>query len=255
MYQRFKRSLIKPSELGMYLKDSWIRIWVYFFLLIILGTLPFLFIIYANPGLSSSQIQNISANFVDTLQGDYQVVDGSLVMPVELESKINIHEFDLYAIVISHAPKQFGYQQVGINFNKDYVSFHVSVYLVKTYTYSELGLNGFNFNDYSDQNINRFIKTINFIVSDNQTYNKAFQTLNVFINYLIEYLFFILMGVFLNRFLMKFSLKFKIAVYALTIYVILGLFSILFSLPILAFVGIVLLVVYLNKAFSKIIVN
>lgn len=190
MYQRFKRSLIKPSELGMYIKDSWLRIWVYFFLLLVVGIFPFLLIIYATPGLNNAQIQNVSSNFIENLQGNYTVIDNNLIIPLEEQSLIRGHEFDLYAISISHAPRLSGYQQVSIHFSKEYVQFFVSIYLVKTYTYSDLNLNGFSFNDYSSQNIDRFIRAINYMVIDNQVPNKLFQTTTVLINYAIEYLFF-----------------------------------------------------------------
>ena len=80
MYNRFKTGLLKPSEIGKYFKDSWLRVWAYFFMLVLIQILPFTVFVMVQDGLSVDEYQTIESSFREHLSGNHSIQNGLLVI-------------------------------------------------------------------------------------------------------------------------------------------------------------------------------
>ncbi len=254
MYQRFKRGLVKPSELSLYLKDSWARIGTYFFLLTLIIMLPFFITEYTTAGFTGHQMSVISAEFQQRLSGPYEIVDGELTIPSENLQDVKYVSIDLYTIGLINRPSNLEYQVIELVFTTTGIRYSVLRSNSMLYPYSEIGLENFSFNDYSSQNKDRLIYALNQVLSSNQVSNKTFQTMIFWFSTIFELMFLILIASLFNRGQMAYPFKLKIAVYASTIYVMCSLLAVLFGFGLLVYAGILMLVIYMNRAFSQIII-
>src|SRR5690606_2229785 len=98
MYSRFKSGLIQPQNLGLYLKDSWIKVWSYFFLLICIFMIPFIVVEFQQKGLRSDQLSSLYDRYQSSFVGPYQITDGKLSIPAENLIDQKYIQFDFYTI-------------------------------------------------------------------------------------------------------------------------------------------------------------
>src|SRR5690606_34931540 len=141
---------------------------------------------------------------------------------------------------------------IRIIFVKDGIRFSVAGVDSTLYSYESMNLLNYDFSDYSSSNIDKFIGAIDKVLIINKEVNQTVQSLVIITSTMIELLFFILLTVIFSRHPLPFKLKFKVAVYVSTIYVLLSLFALFTNNGIFIFAGIILLMVYMRKALSKI---
>lgn len=251
MYQRFKRALLIPSELYIYLKDSWLNVWVYFFLMLMLTALPFMMITWANTGFSDRNKIEIKEQFVENLSGTHKIVAGELIVEQEFLNSDKYINLDIYTIGIVNTPTSPEYQGIRIILIKDGVKLYTFGVLAKTYSYDELGLSDFDFSDYSLTNIDKFIRGINLIAIEYSAPTKVFSSFVTLLSSAIELIFFVIISATFSRTLIPFKFKFKIAVYVLTPYVVMSLFALFLGSGLFIFLGIILMMIYMRIAFSK----
>ncbi len=255
MYSRFKDSLVAPSNIVKYIKDKNSIVFSYFFLLIIFLTLPVVIFEISYFGLTSGQITNLSNNYSEKLSGPYEIVDNKLVIDINNYDLVKYIEIDYYTIGIINTPSRLLNYYYRITFTENglnYVSLIGDVR--KTYSYNELGIDNFDFDDISKANIDKFIKAINVVVKDNQTSYKMMMIAGSFFAGIFEVLILILLIALLNRHPMPYKLKLKLMFYAITPYIILTFFGTVFNLGFISFIGIILSSIYLRKATEKIMV-
>lgn len=251
MYKRFKRSLFAPSELALHLKDSWLKVWSYFFLLLILCSAPFLMIVYANTGFSNQEKLILKENFKEYLGGSHKIEDGQLTVEVTTSTQIIYFRMDIYTIGLIEAPSNLEYQGVRMILAENGLNLSMFGLPNKTYRYAELGLENFDFENHSSQNIDRFIIGLNTIVTDYSVQLKVYQTFSFLISTFIELLFFALIAAAFSRYPLPFKYKFKIAIYVLSVYVIASLFALFTNSGLFIFVGIIFMMINMRRAFSK----
>jgi len=253
MYNRFKTGLLKPSEIGKYFKDSWLRVWAYFFMLVLIQILPFTVFVMVQDGLSVDEYQTIESSFREHLSGNHSIQNGLLMIPSESLNEPRYFVMDAYTIGIINTPSQ---QLSGLNitFIDEGVRFSVSTLYRKYYSYESLGLHDFEFNDYSTLNVQKFMRAINTIVKDNQVFSKGF-SLGVFIaSTVIELLFISFLASSFTFTIIPFKVRYKIAVYVSTVYVIGSLFALVLYTSLIQLIGMIAVIVYMRIALSKLMV-
>ena len=251
MYQQFKRGLFIPSELSLHLKDSWLKVWVYFFLLLMLASLPFIMVALANDGLSYQEKILFKESYTDTLSGTHKIIDGELVIEPQYLNRDKYMRIDVYTIGIVNTPTSPEYQGIRMIFTTTGVRLTTFNIVAQTYSYDELGLFNFDFSDYSTNNIDRLIKSIDRIIIEHRAPTKVFQTMVVVMSTCFELMFFALISAAFSRHPLPFKFKFKISVYVLTVYVVASLFALFLNNGLFIFVGIILMMIYMRTAFSK----
>lgn len=251
MYQRFKRGLFIPSELAIYLNDTWLKVWVYFFLLVTIASLPFLMVSYGSYGFSNAEKIAFKDNYVTTLSGSHQIVDGELFIASENLGNARFLRLDIYTIGIVNTPTSPEYQGIRMIFTSNGIRLSTLQVPNRLYSYSELGIENFDFSNYSTQNIDQLIRALDIIVKDHHVTTKVYQTFLILGSTFIELMFFVLISAAFAKQMMPFNLKFKIAVYVLTVYVITSLFALILNTGIFIFIGIILMMIYMRLAFSK----
>ena len=251
MYQRFKRGLFIPSELSIYLKDSWLKVWVYFFLLLLLATLPFIMVVFGSNGLSNSEKIYIKEHYVEHLSSNHKIVDGKLIIdPLTIGEDVYLR-VDVYTIGMVNTPTSPEYQGIRLIFTEEGVRLTTFSLFVKTYDYNTLGLYNYDFSNYAHSNVDLFIKAINQIIIEHSVPTKSFQILVTVLSTFIELIFFVLISAAFVRHMIPFKYKFKMAVYVLTIYVVFSLFALFLNNGLFIFLGIILMMIYMRKAFSR----
>ncbi|MFA5692119.1 MAG: DUF1189 family protein [Acholeplasmataceae bacterium] len=255
MYTRFKDSLITPSLIVKYLKDKTSVIISYFLILVIIITLPIVIYEVSYTGLSSSQINKLTNEFTNNISGPYEIIDNKLEIDPVYYDLVKYLELDYYTIGIINTPSGFMDYYFRVVFTENGVNYSSLVGNTnKTYSFNELGLNNFDFNNYSNANIERFVKGLNIVIKDNQAQYKMMMVLGSFIANGFELLILALIIALFNRHIMPYKLKFKLSIYAISIYTVLSFFGVIFNLNILNFVGIIMASIYLRKATQKIMV-
>ena len=251
MYQRFKRGLFLPSELSMYLKDSWLKVWAYFFLMLILSALPFIMVTLASDGLSVQEKHFIKENYTERLAGSHQIIDGQLMIEPAYLTRDKYLKMDVYTFGIVNTPTSPEYQGIRLIFVEDGVRLYTFNVFAEMYTYEALNLENYDFSNSSTTNIDRFIKAVDLIVKAHNGPTKAFQTAVTLGSSMVELMFFVLISAAFSRHLLPFKFKLKMAIYVLTPYVVMSLFALFLNNSIFIFVGIIMMMVYMRKAFSK----
>jgi hypothetical protein len=219
--------------------------------MLMLTALPFMMITWANTGFSDRNKIEIKEQFVENLSGTHKIVDGELIVEQEFLNSDKYINLDIYTIGNVNTPTSPEYQGIRIILIKDGVKLYTFGVLAKTYSYDELGLSDFDFSDYSLTNIDKFIRGINLIAIEYSTPIKVFSSFVTLLSSTIELIFFVIISATFSRTLIPFKFKFKIAVYVLTPYVVMSLFALFLGSGLFIFLGIILMMIYMRIAFSK----
>ncbi len=255
MYSRFKRGLLIPSELPIYLKDTWVRLVTYFFLLVLISMLPFMIAEYPYQGMTSLEYRLIDSGIQTYISGDYGIVDGKLEIPFELRDKDLYMVAGAYTIAINNTPSSIDNQVARLTFLNEGIRYSALGYEVAYYSYVDLDLENYDFNDYSDLNKARLIGTLDSILKQNQFANKISQTILQFLISAFEVIFIVSLTALFFRKEVPYRYRFKMSLYATTIYVVCALFSIIFAFEILTIVGLILVMAYNYKALNFVIIK
>ncbi|VEU82842.1 DUF1189 family protein [Acholeplasma hippikon] len=253
MYQKFKRGLLKPRELGLYLADSWGKTWSYFFLLAAILFLPLIAIESTYSGLSTGELNTIEENYRTYFVSDSKVIDGKLVYDVNLKDSkqlvIGFYDVDFYQ------GETLYQSMVTLKFKETGIELKTLGFQIAFKSYEELGLNNFDFNDYSITNRQKLSNALNKMVIDNNIPVKIIYLVFALISTLFDLLVMVAIAAYFGPLRFPFKVKFKISVYCATIYAVFVLFANLFNLEILVFIGMIALVAYIRRAFSTIIMR
>ena len=208
-------------------------------------------ITWANTGFSDRNKIEIKEQFVENLSGTHKIVAGELIVEQEFLNSDKYINLDIYTIGIVNTPTSPEYQGIRIILVKDGVKLYTFGVLAKTYSYDELGLSDFDFSDYSLTNIDKFIRAMNLIAIEYSGPTKVFSSFVTLLSSAIELIFFVIISATFSRTLIPFKFKFKIAVYVLTPYVVMSLFALFLGSGLFIFLGIILMMIYMRIAFSK----
>ncbi|MBN3490797.1 DUF1189 family protein [Acholeplasma equirhinis] len=254
MYQRFRAGLVNPRMLAEYFKDSWLKVLTYFFLLVILLLVPFLLVELQFEGLRGDQINAIRNNYQEAFVVPYEIKEGKLTLIGETDVLDRGLSVDMVTVSIKSRGTSLLSGEIEIFFGEDSVSYFVSGFRQKTYSYDLLNLEGFSFQNYGSLDQEKFIKAVNYVVKDNKALHVGVQTGLYFLGNAIELGLMVLLATLLSKQGIPFGPKMKIAVYASTIYAITGFFGIVFALQIIQYIGIALLAFYMHRALSQFVV-
>jgi len=219
--------------------------------MLMLTALPFMMITFANNGFSDRNKIEIKDQFVEKLSGTHIIVDGELIVEQAFLNQDKYMNIDIYTIGIVNTPTSPEYQGIRIILVKDGVKLYTFGVLAKTYSYDELGLSNFNFSDYSLTNIDKFIRAMNLIAIEYSGPTKVFSSFVTLLSSAIELIFFVFISATFSRTLIPVKFKFKIAIYVLTPYVVMSLFALFLGSGLFIFLGIILMMIYMRIAFSK----
>src|SRR5690554_5498113 len=147
MYSRFKRGLLIPSELAIFLKDSWIRLVAYFFLLVLISMLPFMIAEYPYQGMTSLEYRLIDLGIQNNISGDYGIVDGRLEIPFELRDRDLYMTVGAYTIAINNTPSSIDNQVARFTFLTEGIRYSALGNQIAYYEYTALGLENYSFDD------------------------------------------------------------------------------------------------------------
>ena len=255
MYLRFRSALLQPKMIPHFIKDSWLKVWGYFFLLMIVLMIPFAITIVPVNGLRGDEILAIEENFSSRFFGPYEIENGKLLIEAHNLTDEKYLSIDNYTIRLLGRPLNSDVRNFEYIFLEEGIRFTLLGREYGYYPYEELGLQNFTFNDYSNKNIETFVKAINYIRKDNDFEIKSFQLSLYFGAGVAQTLFFILLTALLTRTQLSFKNRFKLIMYASTIYVICVTFGLLFGLNFLSWIGMLLLIIYSQIALSQFVVN
>jgi len=216
--------------------------------------IPFAIVILPVNGLRSDEIIAIEDNFSTRFYGPYEIVDGKLIInPQNLtdEKYLSIDNYTIRLIGRPLDPEVRSYEYV---FLEEGIRFTLLGSEYGYYPYEALGLEDYSFNDYSSNNIEKFVKAINYIRKDNDLEVKTFQMSVYFGAGILQTLFFVLLTALLSRTQLPFKLRFKLTLYTSTIYVMCMIFGLLFGLNFLVWIGMLLLIIYSQIALSQFVV-
>lgn len=247
MINRLKVSTSFPSAIGQFIKD---KIW-YVFLYIL-----FLSIFTSLPTIVKRSLQT-------EMDSDVVMAFEQALFNAELPYVIENHQLKTQEKV---APSTI-YNNMMLSLNQDanetvsgilynFKLLNLEIYIgpirVKSYTYEEMNVESFHFN-LRHQGDNKTLKTIL-----DYTYNNNRSLLGVsfgfgsVVVYFIEGLFFSFMLaiiLMLNTPRLKFKYRFIISAYAMTMYYLMTLIGELFGFGFLMFIGLILAVIYVNRAY------
>lgn len=254
MYKRFLSGLTKPREIILYLKDSWLKVWVYLTLLAVLLTVPFFIAETTYTGFSSHEITQINSGFQPYLSGPYQIIDSKLIIPIENQNdfkQINITSYSINLIntnTVASSMITLNFEETGVNI----LFFNV---LNSFETYESIGLTNFNFSDYSPANIQIFTNALQNLVSKYNIAIKAIYIGYVMLANILDIILITALVSFAIKSKLKFKHRFKLAVYNATIYAILVFYSNIFNMSFLTYVAMFIFLMRQKKTLSTIIMR
>lgn len=252
MLDRFKKSLLSPSQIGKYLNDSFGRVALYFSILIAVMILPTVLALIGSNGFGLDSHQAIFTALENNLRGEHQIIDGQLAIDSNQSFRARVGRYNVF---INSSP---GTTDSGffILFEQSTIAIYTMNFLVDRMTYEELNLNYYDFNDVSLLNMIRLSQAIEVLYLTNsgpiRTFEFITDVFRVTTDLISMILIISLFSIFLFR-KISFGYIFKLNIYAATIYALFYLLAILFSQSFLTFVGMFVFLMYSRKAFSKII--
>lgn len=255
MYQRFKRGLVKPSELALYLRDSSTWIVAYLFLLLVIMMLPFFVAEYSYSGMTSREYRILDESIPTLISDNYKIENGKLIIPLEVRERDLFVTAGAYTIAINNAPTDIESTLSRFTFVDEGIRYSIFGREIGYFTYESVGLENYNFNDYSSINKQLLLNALNSILLNHQFENKFSQTVFQALILIFEYLFVVTMVALLFRSDIPYRFRFKMTVYASTIYVIFSVLAQSFMVEFLMLVGFVLLLFYTFRAMSFILVK
>ncbi|CCV63978.1 conserved hypothetical protein (DUF1189) [Alteracholeplasma palmae J233] len=249
MYKKLKISLFSPAQIIELINDKWRSIWIYFFSIVLFLMIPTVIVNTMEKGMSVFQYRALSEVIKNEVRVDGKITNGIL------ETNNNVHvkfdQFDLY-IVKDKIDMQLTSTHM-IILEKDKVHYLFREMPVTSSSYKEIGLENYDFLDISSKNQNIFLNSMDTFFSINKASIVSLVILVDWLGIVIDLLLVVLVISFFNFKPVPFKYKFKVNIYASTIYVLFNFFAVLFQIQFIAYIGIVLMFVYSNKAFSRVI--
>lgn len=250
MFKRLTTSLTRPPQAVFFIKDSWGKTLLYFFLIPMLLMIPVWLSVTINPGMSVDRYEILVSSIKrDMVLEGTMIENGVLINPQDVTTSFEYFTIGMGNISTSN-------QQIMFYFDQTKLTLKVANITFDGVSYSEINLDNYDFSDSSNTNVRRLAGAI-------KTYYDAvdvFDTSEIFIVYLsaiIDYALLALLMAFLMIFVSRtlpftFSQRLKLSVYLSTIWIFMQLVIILFDEPILDFLAVGVLYVYHFWAYRSI---
>lgn len=254
MYKRFLSGLSKPREIILYLKDSWLKVWVYLILLAVLLTVPFFIAETTYSGFSSHEITQISSKFQSNLSGPYQIKDSVLIIPTENIYDVRGISVTSYTINLINAMPSSS-SMITLNFEENGIHIQFLNLINSFQTYKNIGLENYNFADYSPENIQILNNAFQNLLKKYDVIIKSIYLGYVFLSNIVDIILITALVSLAIRSKLKFKHKFKLAVYNATIYAVLVFYSNIFNMSFLTYVAMFVFLMRQKKTLSTIIMR
>lgn len=251
MFKRLATSLSKPPLAVFFIKDSWPRVIFYFLLLPFLLVIPYQISQMITPGMSLTRYELL----VETISKNL-VLDDASITDFELNYENSYQaSFDYYIIYIGE--HEVNNESIGIVFEKTNLSIYVRDQVVDTISYTDLGLESYDFSNDQIENIRYLASTIKTYLDQNQILSYVDFFLIYFLG-VIDYLFYIslmtiLMMLIIPLVKMPFNNRIKLSIYLTSIFIIVELVLILFNLTNLKSISIMFVYFYHIWAYKSIV--
>lgn len=250
MFKRLTTSLTRPPQAVFFIKDSWGKTLLYFFLIPMLLMIPIWLSVTINPGMSVDRYEIL----VSSIKRDF-VLEGTAIENGILNNPQSVTTtFDYFTLGMGDITSSS--QQILFYFDDTELTLKVANITFDGVPYTDLNLENYDFSDNSNTNVRRLAGAIK------EYYDAVdvFDTSEIFIVYLsalIDYALLVLLMAFLMIFLSRtlpftFSQRLKLSVYLSTIWIFMQLVIILFDEPILDFIAVGVLYFYHFWAYRSI---
>lgn len=264
MLKRFKTSLFQPNKIADFNNDSKLTTFIYFILLTLLATIPYIILIFSSIGLTYDDRLSIR-NELRGQEIPYEIVDYKLIKNIENEDdKLVIDLSETTKIVFTEkTAEEYKYNPFHMGtlilLTQDKVVYH-------TQLFEEIQIN------YSDYDSLKDIDFVGATNNDTKFWDVAFPIINqemkehapikrvidFFVIFFAQVLFLILFSLLIAffqrmklRHIFTFGKIWQLTIYTMTPYIVLTLIGDLYSLSILSFVGIFISYFYANRLASE----
>lgn len=247
MINRLKVSTSFPSAIGQFIKDKIWYVFLYLFFLSVFTALPTI----VRRSLQKEMDSDVVVAFEQALFNANMpyVIENNQLKTTEKVAPTMIYNNMLFSVNQDSSETLSG---ILYNFKLMNLEIYIGPVRVKSYTYQEMNVGAFHFN-MRHQGDNKTLKNIfDYTYNDNKSLLGTSYSIGSVIMYFIEGLFFSFMLaiiLMLNTPRLKFKYRFIISAYAMTMYYMLTLIGELFSFSFLMFIGLILTVIYVNRAY------
>jgi hypothetical protein len=250
MFKRLTTSLTRPPQAVFFIKDSWGKTLLYFFLIPMLLMIPVWLSVTINPGMSVDRyeilVTALKTDFV--LQGT-RIEDGTLINSQDVTSSFEYFTLAMGDIETTN-------QQIVFYFAETELTLKVANITFNGVSYQDLNLENYDFSDESNTNVRRLAGAIKAYYDEVDVFDTS-EIFIVYLSALIDYALLALLMAFLMIFVSRslpftFSQRLKLSVYLSTIWIFMELVIILFAEPLLDFLAVGVLYVYHFWAYRSI---
>ena len=259
MFSRFKISLFQPSRIANFQNDTKLTTMLYYFLLVLLATIPSIILIFSTSGLSYES-RNFIRNELRDVEIPYEIVDYKLIKK-EVNTK-EILEIELSETMVAIFTDKLA-SEVELNpfrletlfiFSSEEFIFYASPFETIHIKYEEYDIKELDFIG-ATNNENEFWGVVfpiaNEVMIEFAPRNRIINTIILFIVSGVSLLFFSLLIAFLQRVRLISTFKFgkiwQLTIYTMTPYIILTLLSELYGIGILSMIGVMISYFHASK--------
>ncbi len=249
MFNRIKTSLLNPSAIGQFIKDKVGYVFLYILFLSLCVSLPSII----KTSLADEMDVSVKESIIEYLyvnKIDGEIKNGALTaLSLEPQKVIT----NIYVGVNS---SEVNKQGIIFLFQDLVLEIHYSTFFIASYSYSELGLNDLSLKMVYQTDKVKLGAAFDKIYFDYQPAIVAFSIVYTFIFNVVSGLIVILLLTLFYQFVqpkLHFKHRFVLATYSSFIYYLMLLFSVLFQFSSLRIIGLLLAVIFMNKAFKRLV--
>lgn len=244
MLKRINISVFQPSKIAFFLKDKLGYVFLYMALLAFLASLPTIVKQYAVSPLTFQSQQNILGVFI---QKD---INCSITNAQMACTEPIGFEIDGILIKFNESPDDFRFQVI---FDHEKVSLFSGQSLIKSVSYSELGIVNLDFKLSTEADILQFSSALEIFVDEFQVYYATAMSIAIFISNFLLYISIagimaLSFGFRLEKLIYRY--RFIMATYSTTSYFVLALVAELYGIGIILFLGMILPFITMTIAFN-----
>ncbi|NLN50265.1 MAG: hypothetical protein GX149_01395 [Acholeplasmataceae bacterium] len=249
MFKRIKISLLNPSAIGQFIKDKVGYVFLYILFLSLFVSIPTI----VKRSTTKTIDPVISQGVVNTLYT--QKIEGKIVNAKASAQSI-APKSATSTVYVGFFTDDVIRAGIVFVFNEYTFDVYYAGIKVNSYSYEILGLEELTFNMTKTVDREKIIKALDFIYLDFKSITTTITSISAFIGSFISGMFIALLMTASYAFVtpkLNIRYRFILAAYSVSIYYLMNLFSVLYGLELLSFVGIVLAVVFMGRAFRKLI--
>ncbi len=241
MFKKFTTSLTKPPLAIFFIKDSWVKIFLYIFILPIVMIIPSVFMLITQPAMTQDMYQET----YQLVQSKFRFDDASISDYKLTYTETKSFSTATYDICMGTAANS---RAVSFVFVSNGISVEFMDQKLDFHSYAELGLEFYDFS--STQAID--IHTLTLVIQDvyqSQYYIHMASVIQQYLWYVVDYLVVIIIMAFMSSLMapmlrMPFAMRFKLSTYLSTIYVFANLIAILLGIAAITYISIIFVYIY-----------